>query len=106
MKAGLAALCVLAGCAVARQPLTEAELQTYPDARGMPADVQAFIVRYEDCQHWLGEPDFDEARRHEIARVVAGICPGIDAAGERLRGRYAGNPMVLDRLSAYEPLGQ
>jgi hypothetical protein len=106
MTAGLLGLILLAGCAATPQPLTEAELQTYPDARGMPADVQAFIVRYDDCQHWLGEPDYDVARRRQIAHAAAANCPGIDGVAGRLRVRYSDNAVVLDRLRAYEPLGQ
>ena len=106
MKALPAALLLLAGCATAPRPLSEEQLATYPEARGMPSDVQDFIVRYRDCEHWLGEPDYDEARRREIARAVAETCPGIDAYGGRIRARYSANAEVLARLRDFEPIGQ
>ena len=102
----MAAVCFLAGCAPTAQPLTAAELETYPEARGIPASVQHFIVRWQDCQHWLGEPGWDDARRREIERAVADICQGIDLYGRDLRRLHAGHPEVLVRLRDYEPLGQ
>ena len=102
---GLAAFLLLAGCAAGPAPLTEAELESYPEARGMPADVQAFIVRHQDCEHWQGEPDYDAERRGQIERAVAETCPGLDAEAARLRARYAGDPAVRERLAGFEPVG-
>ena len=87
-------------------PLTEAQLQTYPGARGMPADVQAFMVRWLDCDHWLGEEPYDEERRREIDAAVQVTCPGLDEEGRLIRSRYADNPEVLARLRDFEPLNQ
>ena len=88
------------------QELNAAELETYPDARGMPADVQRFIVQWQACSHWLGEPPWDDARRRQIEQAVRETCPGVDERGRRLRARYAGNAEVLVRIRDYEPLGQ
>jgi hypothetical protein len=88
------------------QPLTEEQLRIYPDARGMPTDVQNFIVRWQDCQHWLGEVAWDEARRRQIETAVAEICPGIDLFAWDLRRQYAGDAEVIERLRDYGPLGQ
>jgi hypothetical protein len=100
----LAALLFAGACA----PTTaRVDVSVYPDAAGMPADVQDFIVRHSDCQHWLGEgPSDHPARQREINRAVRRICPGIDARGARLRARYADNPAVVARLADYEPLDQ
>jgi hypothetical protein len=102
----LAAPLLLAGCTPAPQPLSLAELDAYPDARGMPADAQRFITRWTDCRHFLGEPDFDEERRRQLAYAVSQICPGIDEEGRRVRARHTGNAAVIERLRDYEPLGQ
>jgi len=101
-----AATLLLAACATAPRPLTEAEVQIYPDARGMPADVQDFIVRHQNCVHWQGEPDWEAERRRQIAHAVADVCPGLDAEARRLRSRYAGNEAVIERLRDYEEVGQ
>ena len=101
-----AALLLLAGCATAPDPLNEAELGVYPDARGMPADVQDFILRHTDCSHWLGEPEWDAERRRQIEQAIVRSCFGVDAYGRRVRARYSGNAEVMARLREYEPLGQ
>jgi hypothetical protein len=106
----LAAL-ALAACAPAESspdlaPLTQAELETYPDARGMPPDVQHFIVRWQDCTHWLGEPPYDTARARQIEEAVAATCPGLDARAEALRARYAAEPDILARLAGYDRIDQ
>jgi hypothetical protein len=99
-------LLVLGGCAGAPpRPLTPAELEIYPEARGMPADVQDYMVRWQGCQHWLGEYGGDRTRRRQIERAVRAACPGIDARGRRVRAAHAGEAEVLARLADYEPLG-
>ena len=92
--------------AQAGTPLTEEELRVYPEARDMPVDVQRFIVRWQDCQHWLGEPEGDETRRRQIGHAVAAICPGIDLYARDLRRLYESNATVIERLRDYAPLGQ
>ena len=100
------AACVPATAPAKIVPLTPAELETYPDARGMPPDVQRFIVQWHDCAHWLGEPPYDPARARQIEVAVADTCPGVDATGAAMRARHAGNPEVLARIADYGPLGQ
>ena len=87
------------------QPLTEEELQAYPEARGIPADAQHFMVKWQGCAHWLGEPGWNEERRRQIEEAIAELCPGVDAQGRRVFERHAGNAEVMARLAEYEPLG-
>jgi hypothetical protein len=82
------------------------DLAVYPDATGMPADVQDFIVQHSDCQHWLGETSDEPVRQREVNRTVRRICPGLDARLTRLRARHAGDPAIIARLASYEMLGQ
>lgn len=100
------ALLAAAACATGPRPLSSAELETYPEARGMPADVQDFIVRWQGCAHFLGEPWGDEERRRQIERGVRAACPGIDALGRAVRRRHANEPDVLARIAELEPLGR
>lgn len=74
-------------------------------ANGVPAEVQAFIERREGCEHWAGEPDFDEARRKQIEDAVKALCPGIDTQLGALRKRFAKDPAVMAALADFEPLG-
>jgi hypothetical protein len=67
--------------------------------RGMPADVAAFIDRWQGCTHWSGEPTGgDPERDRQIARNVRDLCTGIEAAEKRMERRYAHNGAVRDRL--------
>lgn len=100
------ALLAAAGCADAPRPLAAAELEIYPEARDMPADVQDYIVRWQGCAHFLGEPWGDEERRRQIERGIRAACPGIDALGQAVRRRHAREPEVLARIAELEPLGQ
>lgn len=100
-----ASLMACAPAAAVEQPLAAEELEVYPEARGMPADVQHFMVQWQGCAHWLGEPHWDKARRRQIAEAIAEICPGIDALGREVRARHAGNAEIIARLAGYEPLG-
>lgn len=74
-------------------------------ANGVPAEVQAFIERREGCEHWAGEPDYDEARRKQIEDAVKELCPGIDTELANLRKRFAKDPAVTAALADFEPLG-
>jgi len=56
-RLGLAAMLMTAPVLVAAKqrapkPLTEAQLAAYPEARGLPADIQQFVVNHSDCAHW------------------------------------------------------
>lgn len=74
-------------------------------ANGLPADVQRFVEQREGCEHWAGEPDFDEARRKQIEEAVRELCPGVDTQLAKLRKTYADNPRVMAALADFEPLG-
>jgi hypothetical protein len=103
MRGIVAASLLCAACVSAGPPV---DVAVYPDAAGMPRDVQAFIVRWQDCHHWLGEPGDHPDRRREIDRAVRRLCPGIDARARRLRARHAADATIIARLAAYEALGQ
>lgn len=87
-------------------PLSADQIETYPDARGMPADVQRFIVKWSDCAHWLGEPPWNAERQRQIDAAVADVCLGVDALGTEVRQRHAGNAAVIARIERYDALDQ
>jgi|SRR5229473_4600445 hypothetical protein len=63
--------------------------------KGMPKDVQSFILRTAECTHWGGEEPYDKERANFIRRAVerAG-CSRLDADEKRLRDKYKKNPEV------------
>jgi hypothetical protein len=86
-------------------PLSNSAIEAVAGANGLPAEVQRFIERREGCEHWAGEPDYDEARRKQIEDAVKELCPGIDTQLAALRKTYARDPEVIAALADFEPLG-
>jgi hypothetical protein len=68
----------------------------------LPRDVQAFVDRYDECEHWLGEEPYDAARRREINRAIKKVCTGIDALPAKLRAAHPTNTAV-DRVLFERP---
>ncbi len=85
--------------------LNETELQTDPEARGLPADVQRYLVRHADCEHWAGEEPYDAERRTQIETNVAQSCTGLDAARAELLTRHRSEPAAHGALSRLDPIG-
>lgn len=68
-------------------------------AAQLPPPVQAFLDRYEQCEHWAGEEGYDEARRKEIEAAFDKLrCETIDLEKRKLEQRYKSNPSVLEAL--------
>lgn len=90
----------------APKPFDAQQLQVYPNAAGLPADVQQFVARHEDCQHWRSEPSFDDpARAKDIAVAAAETCAGIDVLAASLKARYRGDARVSAALARYPEIG-
>ncbi|WP_186073215.1 hypothetical protein [Burkholderia gladioli] len=69
----------------------------------MPADVAAFEVKRDLCDHYRGEdPGDDAARSAKLRRELQQTCQGTDARLKAQRHRYAGNPKVTAALAHYE----
>jgi hypothetical protein len=76
---------------------TEADLITRVERA--PKDVSSFIERRADCNHWLGEVPYDDARAAEIARAIRQLrCAGLERDESKLRRRYRQQPVLLRLL--------
>ncbi|MFC0166834.1 hypothetical protein ACFFKC_01965 [Pseudoduganella danionis] len=69
-----------------------------------PKDVQSFIAKRDDCDHFRGEiPDPSEKRRmKEVIRHLNTSCKGSDKALASLRLKYAKDESIISRLRDYE----
>lgn len=74
-----------AGCEV---PNDVGELRDIRIYCTMPADVRAFIVRENTCQHFAGEDAYDAARRVELEQASAEFCDGREARFDALYTQY------------------
>ncbi|NBC35586.1 hypothetical protein GTZ99_03335 [Novosphingobium sp. FSY-8] len=71
-----------------------------------PADVVAFIDRWEGCNHWGGEPvpdkdvDPQQQRAKQIERMwKKGRCDYVRADFKVLRAKYRANPRIARLLA-------
>lgn len=67
-----------------------------------PAEVTAFMVDRDGCDHFRGEEPFDAERRAYLNESIRELCSGTDARLARLRQRYAADPDVIAALAPYE----
>lgn len=67
-----------------------------------PAEVTAFMVDRDGCDHFRGEEPYDAERRAYLEASIRELCIGTDARLARLRQRYASDPDVMAALAQYE----
>lgn len=72
--------------------------------RVWPKDVAKFQTDVETCIHFAGEEPYDPARRRQVNAAIRRFCTPADRAAGPLRKKYAGNPLVLDRVNAIQAL--
>jgi hypothetical protein len=69
----------------------------------LPEDVQEYMVRRGQCDHFRNEPAEDEKRQAEVAKAAEKFCTGTDAELARLKRAHATNKAVQEALSAFDP---
>ena len=72
--------------------------------RVWPRDVMTFQTDVETCIHFAGEEAYDKARGRQIAAGIRKHCGGAKRALPNLRRKYAGDPLVLGRVTAIQAL--
>lgn len=81
------------------------DLPIYDEAEPVPqfpAEVTAFMVDRDGCDHFRGEEPYDEERRVYLARSIQQLCTGTDSRLAALRRRYSLQPEVMAALGGYE----
>jgi Spy/CpxP family protein refolding chaperone len=65
----------------------------------LPGPVKDFVERRQECDHWMGEEPYDQARRAQIEDAIADLrCQALDQDERKLRQRYAASPEALQAL--------
>lgn len=68
---------------------------------GCPDEVKALVDRAINCQHWVGEEPYDDARGHEIETAIAELkCDTLSLDHDRMLKHYAHQRDVMDALQA------
>ena len=65
-------------------------------------DIDRFIARRDQCDHFRGEEPYDKARGAFLNRKMAETCSRSDAELAALRRKYQNEPAKLRRLADYE----
>ncbi|MEH6757524.1 MAG: hypothetical protein V7676_08435 [Parasphingorhabdus sp.] len=71
------------------------------DAAIAPA-ARNFIVERQGCDHFRGEPGYDEARRKFLTAQIKKLCSGTDKQLEKLRLQFADSPETVKALAEFE----
>ena len=71
----------------------------------LPLDAEAWVQRYDECEHWLGEEPYDAKRRRQINKAIKSVCFGLDKQRAALIARYPGNIAVGRVTSERPPFG-
>ena len=65
----------------------------------LPHDVEAFLDRRAQCEHWAGEEPYDGPRAREIEVAVQQLrCNSLEEDESRMRLRYKRNQLVIKAL--------
>ncbi len=109
--AALAVVAVVAACAPQQQPQPPmpsnvGTVQPGSAGQPIPLEVTAFVDRWTNCWHFLGEeaPAGNTARAKEIQDGVARWCPGNEERLVALKAAYKDRPDVLAALAARDQL--
>jgi len=95
-------LITLGGCSARSGAVTAPALASEASGERLPPDVAAFVASRDSCDHFRGEPPYDDERAAFIAKTVARDCSGSDQQLADLRRRYAMDVRILARLAEYE----
>ncbi|WOE75154.1 hypothetical protein [Alterisphingorhabdus coralli] len=96
----LSACSTTSATAIAESPPTDNFGTPFADT--IPADVRRFIVRRQGCDHFRGEPPYDEQRAEFLAARIEETCTGTDAELAGLRRKYRDDGAIITALSDFE----
>ena len=65
-------------------------------------EVRPFIIKRQGCDHFRGEPPYDEERREFLLKKIEELCTGTDAELQRLREKYSRQPETMKALADFE----
>lgn len=77
-----------------------------PEPVALPQDVNAYIERRNQCEHFIGEEPYDEDRRKYLAQVIRETCTGSNRDLAALRSKYRDRPEVLEALAEFYDLAE
>lgn len=73
--------------------------------RNLPNNVQEFIAKKQNCDHFLNEFPYDNERKKFLRENILKYCPDTDQQLDALKKMYSNNNAVLDKLSSFSKIG-
>jgi len=73
-----------------------------PRDAAIVAQAREFIIKRQGCDHFRGEPGYDEERQTFLNKQIEQLCTGTDAQLAKLRNRYADSPATIKALADFE----
>ena len=67
-----------------------------------PEDVATFVEKRDSCDHFRGEPMYDEERAAFLVEAMNKACLGTDAELAKLIAKYQDDSKIMATLSDYE----
>lgn len=68
----------------------------------IPDDVAVFIEKRDLCDHFRGEPAYNEERKKFLLKNIMELCTGSDSNLSSLKRKYIANKKVVKLLSVYK----
>lgn len=65
-------------------------------------EARSFIINRQGCDHFRGEPGYNEERQKFINEQVEKLCAGTDKQLEKLRSSYVDSPETIKALADFE----
>lgn len=87
---------------------TDTQLAPWQDNFGTPRDaaiaieVREFIIERQGCDHFRGEPAYDENRRAFLEEKVEQLCIGTDQKLSDLRVKYVDDAINNTALAEFD----
>ena len=65
-------------------------------------EARSFIIQRQGCDHFRGEPPYDEERKQFLLARIKQLCTGSDATLKYLRAQYADQPETIKALAEFD----
>ncbi|MEP2103627.1 MAG: hypothetical protein ABJP02_15970 [Parasphingorhabdus sp.] len=65
-------------------------------------EARSFIIQRQGCDHFRGEPGYDEERQKLLNEQIKKLCTGTDKRLAKLRLRYSDSPETVKALADFE----
>ena len=93
---------ILAACTP--QKILTPWTDNYNDPRNPAVVLSArdFIIQRQGCDHFRGEPGYNEERQKFLNQQIEKLCTGTDQKLAQLRMQYADSPETIKALAEFE----